>query len=294
MRRDRRHFTKVVVATDFSPGADDALARAVRLPLGPAPTLRLIHVIPPGLPPRIQVDAPTRAAERLRAIEPTLAPAPPGTRIERVIAVGAPHVEIIRDARLAGADLIVLGRHGPRRFEALSIGSTAERVVRKAGLPVLVVSGPPVAVYENAVAATDLTDASVDVLELALALLPDEARRLEILHAFHVPFEGWLGAAALETYRGEQRAFAEARARELAEAHALLGLDSRVSVAEGDPRVVVLREVVRRGSDLLVAGTHARAGVAHALLGSVAEWLVRAAPCDVAVTRPARFTFELP
>jgi nucleotide-binding universal stress UspA family protein len=43
-----------------------------------------------------------------------------------------------------------------------------------------------------------------------------------------------------------------------------------------------------------VLGTHARSGLSHALLGSVAEWLARAAPCDVAVTRAERFTFEFP
>jgi len=294
MKADRSLLEKVVVATDFSAGAGDAVARAVRLPLAAEATLRLLHVIPEGLLPGLQAEAPARAAEQLRAIDPALSAAPPGTRIERVIAAGAPHVEIIRDARLAGADLIVVGRHGPRRFDALSIGSTAERVVRKAGLPVLVVGGPPAAAYGNALAAVDLSDVSGEVVELALALLPGEVRRLELLHAYHVPFEGWLGAAALETYRGEQRTLVEARARELSAAHARRGLETRIAIAEGDPRAAVLREVVRRGCDLLVAGTHARAGLAHALIGSVAEWLVRAAPCDVAVTRPARFTFELP
>jgi nucleotide-binding universal stress UspA family protein len=43
---------------------------------------------------------------------------------------------------------------------------------------------------------------------------------------------------------------------------------------------------VRRRSDLIAVGTHGRTGVAHALLGSVAEWVVRCAPCDVLVARP--------
>jgi nucleotide-binding universal stress UspA family protein len=43
-----------------------------------------------------------------------------------------------------------------------------------------------------------------------------------------------------------------------------------------------------------VVGTHGRTGLSHALLGSVAERVLTAAPCDVAVARPARFTFRLP
>jgi hypothetical protein len=40
-----------------------------------------------------------------------------------------------------------------------------------------------------------------------------------------------------------------------------------------------------RGSDLIVMGTHGRSGVAHLLLGSVAERVVRSAPCAVLTVR---------
>jgi nucleotide-binding universal stress UspA family protein len=39
---------------------------------------------------------------------------------------------------------------------------------------------------------------------------------------------------------------------------------------------------------------HVRSGLAHALVGSVAEWVIASAPCDVLVARPRSFTFELP
>jgi nucleotide-binding universal stress UspA family protein len=57
---------------------------------------------------------------------------------------------------------------------------------------------------------------------------------------------------------------------------------------------VILGEVLRNGADLLILGTHARAGLAHALLGSVAEWAIGSVPCDILIARPVRFAFELP
>ena len=47
-------------------------------------------------------------------------------------------------------------------------------------------------------------------------------------------------------------------------------------------------------SDLIVMGTHGRTGVAHILLGSVAEAVVRFTDCSVMTVRPDAFRFELP
>jgi nucleotide-binding universal stress UspA family protein len=59
----------------------------------------------------------------------------------------------------------------------------------------------------------------------------------------------------------------------------------RRAVAEGLPRDVLLAEVGRSRSDLLVLGRHGRTGVVHAFLGSVTEDLLRSAPCDVLVAK---------
>jgi nucleotide-binding universal stress UspA family protein len=68
----------------------------------------------------------------------------------------------------------------------------------------------------------------------------------------------------------------------------------KTTVRSGDPRVEILREAERRRADLVVLGTHGRTGVSHALLGSVAEWIVRRAERDVLVARAAPVSFDLP
>lgn len=64
-----------------------------------------------------------------------------------------------------------------------------------------------------------------------------------------------------------------------------------VNIAQGDPLTEILRVVKDVGIDLVVIGTHGRTGLKHLLLGSVAEKVVRHAPCPVLTIRgpaPAR------
>jgi nucleotide-binding universal stress UspA family protein len=56
-------------------------------------------------------------------------------------------------------------------------------------------------------------------------------------------------------------------------------------VATGHPAEAIVRFAAERGVDLIVMGTHGRTGLQHVLLGSVAEKVVRLAPCPVMTVR---------
>ena len=77
---------------------------------------------------------------------------------------------------------------------------------------------------------------------------------------------------------------ATSRLRELATS---LGADvhSEVAVEEGVPWDSIVNRATKTGSDLIVMATHGRTGLKHALLGSVAERVLRHAPCSVMVVR---------
>jgi nucleotide-binding universal stress UspA family protein len=61
---------------------------------------------------------------------------------------------------------------------------------------------------------------------------------------------------------------------------------------------VEFREIIAAAreeeADLIVMGTHGRTGLAHALIGSVAEKVVRKAPCPVLTVRHPKMKFEMP
>jgi len=58
-----------------------------------------------------------------------------------------------------------------------------------------------------------------------------------------------------------------------------------VEVVAGHPADAIVRAAQERGADLIVMGTHGRTGLQHVLLGSVAEKVVRLAPCPVLTVR---------
>ena len=65
-----------------------------------------------------------------------------GLRCQVLIRDGAPFVQIIRCAKELRADMIVMGSHGQTGLAQTLLGSTAEKVVRKAPCPVLVIKHP--------------------------------------------------------------------------------------------------------------------------------------------------------
>lgn len=134
--------------------------------------------------------------------------------------------------------------------------------------------------------AHDLNDTSDAALEYALNLARPLGARVTVLHAYEIPSLGAPEVLILATDWTKQIGVV---ARERLDK---IVADARTS---GTPVTAELREgaawreidtVAREGSvDLVVVGSHGRHGLPHALLGSVAEKVVRTAPCPVLVVR---------
>ncbi len=74
------------------------------------------------------------------------------------------------------------------------------------------------------------------------------------------------------------------------------GIDIQVKkiTRTGITFVEIIDYVKTEGIDLIVMGTHGRSGIEHILIGSVAEKVVRKAPCPVLTVRPKGKTFQMP
>jgi nucleotide-binding universal stress UspA family protein len=140
-------------------------------------------------------------------------------------------------------------------------------------------------------AAVDTSPASELVVRQAAAIAA--ARGRAILHLVHIleaaPTALALGSSPLlvpSQTRLAQRAWARIETL-LGLAHDL-GVSSHGHLAQGDPQTKILQLATDLEADLLVVGTHDPGKVAHMLFGSLAEELVRKAPCPVLVVRPRR------
>jgi nucleotide-binding universal stress UspA family protein len=302
-RRDGKLLERILVPTDFSKNATRAVERALLLPLALKARLHIVHVLPRDLPSKVR--ARTEATAR-QALKEVVLAATAGARKRGVegleitsgLLFGDPFVEIIRSSRTIEAELIVLGRHGLRPIKDMFIGTTAERVVRKGDVPVLVVNLKAARAYSRPLLTLEHEVYSRRTLEVLLQVVGPKVRSATVVHGFNVPFEEFVGPSSstreLSTYRKECRDKAAATVKSFLTSVSEMGIRWRVAVRPGDARSVILREAIRQRTDLLALGTHARSGLAHVLVGSVAEWVIAAAPCDVLVTRPQTFTFELP
>lgn len=137
-----------MVAHDFSPCSDAAAFEAARLVAPLKGTVRLFHVhAPMQLPPQAQWGDETFALEnelrrKLERLAQSMKEAHPGVTVELDVASGEPVSGILEEAARIGAGHIVVGTHGRSGLAHLLLGSVAERVVKEAKVPVLVVRTP--------------------------------------------------------------------------------------------------------------------------------------------------------
>jgi nucleotide-binding universal stress UspA family protein len=71
-------------------------------------------------------------------------------------------------------------------------------------------------------------------------------------------------------------------------------LRAEIALLSGNPFIEIIRYAKAQDIDLIVMGTHGRGPIAHMLLGSVAEKVVRKSPCPVLTVRDAQHTFVMP
>jgi nucleotide-binding universal stress UspA family protein len=139
-------FKRILVPTDFSESADDALNVAVEISKKYGATITLMHAyeVPlytyPGVP-AVPADywTPIRnaATHRLEAAVAELVKRSPEAK--GMVSQGAPWEQILQAAEETKADLIVMGTHGRRGLKLMVLGSVAEKVVRMSPVPVLTI-----------------------------------------------------------------------------------------------------------------------------------------------------------
>ncbi len=134
----------------------------------------------------------------------------------------------------------------------------------------------------------DFSTYAEQALDYAIRLARTLNARLTLLHVIQpVPMAGVdMGVALPETYLQEleeavQRSMEDALARVTA-----AGLTGERVVLYGVPFQEIVETAKARQVDLIVMGTHGRTGLMYVLLGSVAEKVVRLAPCSALVVRP--------
>ncbi len=273
-------FEKIVVALDGSPLSERVIASLELLLENPASELLIIRVVPGGRLTRDDaVYEPARA--HIRSVVERLTTR--GYRVCGEVAVGdEPASEILAFARRNGASLLALTTHARGAIGRFFIGSTTERIIRDADLPVLVVNpwAPAFPLrFERVLVPLDGSERAEEALPFASEVERKLGAEVVLLHVQEV--------AALEPELvGPDD---EARERSTFErAAAALGSSPRTLSLKGFAPTRILDAIHDTEPDVVLMTTHGRTGLARIALGSVTESVVRRAPCPVLVLRSRR------
>lgn len=131
----------------------------------------------------------------------------------------------------------------------------------------------------------DFSSDAEQALDCAAGLAQQFQARLTLMHVIYIPVTTEVNLAAyfvdIETSAEQGMETYQKRMEEK-------GVAADTMIVHGTPFHEIVEAAKTKQVDLIVMGTHGRTGVQHLLIGSVAERVVRLAPCPVMVTRETR------
>jgi nucleotide-binding universal stress UspA family protein len=292
---------RILVPLDFSPASTEALDYAVGLAKQFRAAIHLVHIYPPDEASSVpdaghllfqSAEAIERLNEELTGIHHKHVPTfrPENCHVRR----GRPYEQIVRLAHEIDADVIALATRGHSGLKHLLLGSTAERVVRSAPCPVLVArkrkkrskATRETFAIRTILVPTDFSQCSLAGTEYAAFLARTLGAALRLFHVIY-PYTNYvfvdragvrvsgLAEALEETARQEMDA--------LKQMDFLRGLPVQTEIRPGYAVDEICVASAQPDVDLIVTSTHGRTGFKHALIGSVAEHVVRYAERPVMV-----------
>jgi nucleotide-binding universal stress UspA family protein len=289
-------FKKILCPIDFSVGAKHAMRVAIRMANEADAELVIAHAWHmPAIAAASEFPLPADSVQRMiadeeRGLEQAVREARElgAKRVTPLFLTGLPWHEIVETAQNDRAfDLIVIGTRGRTGFARVLLGSVAENVIRHAPCPVLATRTPGGLVpFDRILLPLDFSESSLRAAKLAAGLAKPQGRGITLLHVIEVPitYSGDLPEEELLEEIDRQASQHVARVATMLRETVKAPIETRIRI--GHPGAQILGALDEDGAfDLIVMGSHGRTGIRRVLLGSVAEKVVRHAPCPVLVER---------
>lgn len=284
----------IVAATDFSPGSDAAVERAVQLAQAHRASLRLLHAfdvsawhslrnvfdaqrLTMGPPPDVRMQ------QRLTELAATMSTRT-GIEVEARFSVGDPESAIKAYATAHTPSLIVMGSRAEPAVPGL--GSTASKVLRSPACPILIVRTADARPYDKVLSAVDMREGSVRAATVALTLFP--AAHHHLLFAVQQELDpSRIGGIAKERIQQVLDSMHAQSSREFQElAQSLSGLAVHpvaTDIADDVPARAIVVRAVDLPADCVVVGHHSEGTMSESPLGSMAQHVLHHTLRDVLV-----------
>ncbi len=288
----------IAVGIDFSENSDSALDQAAWLAKRKDAELLLVHVGSPSLPgtgallPSVriweQIVEQRAAEENLHAKQLAKKIADQGVPASHYLLDGEPAERIVEFASEQGSETIVVGTHGLTGAQFFLLGSVAQGVIRHAQCNVWVArkSSPWGQEPKHILVGTDFSDYSAEALRVAIELAPDGST-IDIVNSWQVPLPTapTVASPSLARLSIDLEKFSREQGKKLVEEYASsrIHLDFKALAGPAASTLIAHAKEDPTRYDLVVLGSHGRRGFRRFFLGSVAEKVVRHAPCSALV-----------
>jgi len=293
-------FKHILVPTDFSECANQAIIHAFNIAGLSAARVTLLHIV------TIFDDDPYNPEQKFPDLDKYYAMLETSAggairdtvrhrrvsevEVEQIVRRGFSASEVILDIAAENpVDLIVMGTHGRKPLAHLLLGSVAESVVRHARCPVLTCRVMPTEYeiaggYRRILIPTDFSESSRRALEAAARLLPETGGQLDVLHvvednihpAYYVG-----GKTSIFDLLPDIRERSLQALREFVDFPGLKDVRTESMIREGKTVNQIIEHCNRQRIDLIALGSRGLSDLEYLLIGSVTERVVRKSTCPV-------------
>jgi nucleotide-binding universal stress UspA family protein len=272
-------FTRILVPLDGTPQSNAALPAARTMAHATGAAVFLLQVLESS----DAETSTTAAADKLKRVADELAGS--GLRVESAVRRGKAADEILEQVRELAADLVIMRTRGQAGIQRALMGSVAERLLSRSDVPIIMLrpGGRRFVRIADLLVPVDGTPGGALALASGVGLAKATGARVRLIEVV-VPlkFEALTPSEYDPGWDDEAQSAAQTYV-----AGMVARLHSAGVVVQGDARMApdvagsIVQAADEHASDLIVMSTHALTGLQRALLGSVADAVVRTSACPV-------------
>ncbi|MEK6766758.1 MAG: universal stress protein [Planctomycetota bacterium] len=141
----------------------------------------------------------------------------------------------------------------------------------------------------------DHSDCSKEALRYAVSFAMKDEAKLYLLHVIDIrSFDESIDAMSKQIPDDETLNQLKTKLLDCIPEEIRSGMDVEAIVVQGIPFAEIIHTARENNIDMIVIGSHGRTGIAHIMLGSVSEKVIRKAPCPVLTVRQSNHKFVMP
>lgn len=286
-------LNNLLIASDFSKHADWALQRSIHLAKSNQASLYFLHVITPPLDSIAQSSDPNYFSVKKEIEEKILKKLTdnmPKLSANASVVLGRVADEVVRYADDNHCELIIVGAHGRYFINEHILGTTSGSIIRQSCAPVLLIKKEPNFTYDRILIATDLSEASKEMVQATFNCFPNAT--FQLLHVVDIYYRQFFNLTDLDEEFVDSK---HPKTKDILEKLDNFLSECHVDESKFEQKIIggyyadaIIEQAHKWNADLLAFGTQSKSGLHYLLMGSVAKRILHLSTIDMLAVPPKR------